>query len=365
MLILENGSFQGAWGGGSLRTPGNMYSPIYYDWNDSGYYVDPNGTSNLNRITAATNQRLNIQWRGTPRSDITSDSDYWTNTQGWGTSYGTWANFWIYGAGFYDCWGSSTDHPQGSGYVHTQGLQSGVHYATASNGSAYGFQMVGAADQDSRWWLRGRWGGSTRPWYEIMMSNRNVGYTLYANIFYDSDNTGYYSDPNSTSNYNVFRSYSYQGNGNVGGTGSASWHPSGIYSAGYNWLYGGGNAGGNQWTNFSRVDANIFYDYNNTGYYVDPDSTSNVYRISGYQAPRYNTSDWADAFRNTPAFSRAFHGDISSGGPSGTWWFYDSMRHSNASNYWEHRLPMVGKIMPTTYINVTSLVTALAGGYDI
>ena len=32
--------------------------------------------------------------------------------------------------------------------------------------------------------------------------------------------------------------YGIQGNGNVGGTGSASWHPSGIYSAGTNWLYG-------------------------------------------------------------------------------------------------------------------------------
>lgn len=32
--------------------------------------------------------------------------------------------------------------------------------------------------------------------------------------------------------------YGYTGNGNVGGTGEASWHPSGIYSNGNNWLYG-------------------------------------------------------------------------------------------------------------------------------
>ena len=32
--------------------------------------------------------------------------------------------------------------------------------------------------------------------------------------------------------------YGYQGNGNVGGTGEASWHPSGIYSNGTNYLYG-------------------------------------------------------------------------------------------------------------------------------
>ena len=34
------------------------------------------------------------------------------------------------------------------------------------------------------------------------------------------------------------QAYGYQGNGNVGGTGEASWHPSGIYSNGTNWLYG-------------------------------------------------------------------------------------------------------------------------------
>jgi len=65
-----------------------------------------------------------------------------------------------------------------------------------------------------------------------------------APIFYDSNDTGYYVNPNATSNVNAMVSYSYQGNGNVGGTGSASWHPSGIYSAGFNWLYGGINAGG-------------------------------------------------------------------------------------------------------------------------
>jgi hypothetical protein len=101
-----------------------------------------------------------------------------------------------------------------------------------------------------------------------------------APIFYDSNNTGYYVDPASTSNVNAMVSYSYQGNGNVGGTGSASWHPSGIYSAGYNWLYGGINAGGSSVTNMGDARANIFYDYNNTGYYLDAASTSVFNRIS-------------------------------------------------------------------------------------
>jgi hypothetical protein len=34
------------------------------------------------------------------------------------------------------------------------------------------------------------------------------------------------------------QAYGYEGNGNVGGTGNASWHPSGVYSNSTNWLYG-------------------------------------------------------------------------------------------------------------------------------
>ena len=36
----------------------------------------------------------------------------------------------------------------------------------------------------------------------------------------------------------TMQSYSYQGNANVAGTGNASYHPSGVYSTGSNWLYG-------------------------------------------------------------------------------------------------------------------------------
>jgi hypothetical protein len=48
MLILLNGGFYGAWGGASLRNPGDIRGTIYYDWDNTGYYVDPASTSNLN-----------------------------------------------------------------------------------------------------------------------------------------------------------------------------------------------------------------------------------------------------------------------------------------------------------------------------
>ena len=50
MIILQNGVHKGAWGGGSLRTPGDVRAPIFYDINDTGYYVNPAGTSKVNRL---------------------------------------------------------------------------------------------------------------------------------------------------------------------------------------------------------------------------------------------------------------------------------------------------------------------------
>jgi hypothetical protein len=80
--------------------------------------------------------------------------------------------------------------------------------------------------------------------------------------------------------------------------------------------------------------APIFYDSNNTAFFLDPASTSNLDIIRTYIGARDTNGNWATGFQNTPVSSKSFHGDIASGGPAGTWWFYESMRHSNASNFW-------------------------------
>jgi hypothetical protein len=109
-------------------------------------------------------------------------------------------------------------------------------------------------------------------------------------------------------------SYSYSGYGNVGGTGSASWHPSGIYSAGYNWLYGGINGGGGSATNFGDVRANIFYDYQNTGYYVDPNGTSEMNVFTRGTLARSSLNALQD---NSPVTTRAAQGDAYRNGSMG------------------------------------------------
>lgn len=49
-------------------------------------------------------------------------------------------------------------------------------------------------------------------------------------------------------------------------------------------------------------------------------------------------SNWDTDFQNAPAGSTILRGDTSSGsstgGPGGTWWFQQNMRHTNSSNYW-------------------------------
>jgi hypothetical protein len=53
MLILEDGNFKGAWGGGSLRTPSDVRGTVFYDYDNTAYYLNPNGSSYLYEATMA------------------------------------------------------------------------------------------------------------------------------------------------------------------------------------------------------------------------------------------------------------------------------------------------------------------------
>jgi hypothetical protein len=307
-LILENGTFLAALSG-SIRSRDDMRSPIFYDSNNTGFYADLASTSNINRITNDTNQRFNIHFRGTPRSDITSDQNYWTTTQGWGTDYGTWDTAWQFGFGGFDFWGSSTGHPQGSGYIHAQGIQSGLHYATSGGGQAYGWQMVGAANAtENRYWARGKWGGSTSAWKEFAMyGTTGVGGSQSASIYYDSDNSAFFCDPAGRSRlssmdygdggyYFAGGDWGYRHNTPFGWIqfGPANTGHAHIYTDRSNFYF---NAqlqvnGGSQ-INTSDIRANIFYDQNNTGYYVDPNGSTSLRTVGDWRA---DSSGWTGEF---------------------------------------------------------------------
>ena len=201
-------------------------------------------------------------------------------------------------------------------------------------------------------------------------------------IFYDSNNTAYYTDPASTSVMNIiqfqtnsaqiaanetssygavvirgvrssWRGIHFEAGGNAphlmfdGSANGGIYFETGgrwasYYSYGNN-CWGFGTSTTNNAYNIycptgvysgGRVDGTIFYDTDNTGFYVDPASTSNLNLLRTYIGAKDANTNWNTGFQNTPVSAKNFHGDISSGGPAGTWWFYESMRHSNASSYW-------------------------------
>jgi hypothetical protein len=267
LLIINNGSFRAALSSRAVFSA-DVRGTLFYDYNDTAYSLDPAGTSVLWRPSAATQQRWSISWRAmdasASRPQQTGDSDYWTTTVGWATTFGTWANYWKYGFGGFDCWGSSTDHPQGAGYVHAQGIQSGLHYANSDGSSAYGWQMVGAhAATDNRYWARGKWGGSISGWKEFAMYGGGGAGDLRASLFYDSDNTGYYTDPASTSNLNVLalqRAYAGYDAGVTGSFSCSAWFRSNGTTGWYNESYAGG---------INMEDTTWVRVYNSKAFYVN------------------------------------------------------------------------------------------------
>jgi hypothetical protein len=182
----------------SITTDGNviasvdMRAPIFYDSDNTTYYGDFAGTSWLRHLSVGNvnspndggwNARINLTGSSHARLDVKSESDGIITTM----------------------------------YSHTG-------------------QGVGRV---------GTW--SNHPL--ALMVNGGIGGYVYANylqgvdsvrapIFYDSNDTGRYIDPNGTSQTNSMRASEFRGNANVGGTGEATWHPAGIYTTGPQWLYG-------------------------------------------------------------------------------------------------------------------------------
>ena len=177
----------------NMTSIGSVRAPIFYDSSDTSFYFDGNGTTRWQGLDDYSKMRIGLTGRpgsNFRRNDYTGDTGYWVGTMGWGTTDMNTVASW--GSGFIDSWSNPGNQP--SGTSHWVGTQA-YHYAYGGNSNT-GWQLVGGPISNLR--FRNAWGGWS-GWTTIAMHDRNDGSggALYAGMYYDSNDTGYYLDPNS------------------------------------------------------------------------------------------------------------------------------------------------------------------------
>jgi hypothetical protein len=308
--LYYNGTWELKTNSGYGEARAQMRAPIFYDSNNTAYYTDPSAISSVwgvairgdNGSTATDNQIFFWASGNTTTSAIgfKANGGYFTNPTGAGDGYNTYLTM-------------DTD---GRGWVFRRGV-GGTNFGAAYN---------------SGWILNnGTW-----------QANSN----MRAPVFYDSNNTSYYIDPDSTSRSGLFRSYLTFNDYGAGVCGSYSASRYQLVfamgesykgaldgtsvSGGYGLWYSHPNAGGvaanlsshglmnivnGAWhaslgsstRASSDMRAPIFYDNNNTGYYVDPNSTSNLYLVNVSQVI---ASDWLRTTGNSGWYSNTHGGGM-------------------------------------------------------
>lgn len=285
--------------GGYLQNNESLRAPIFYDSQDTNYYVDPNSTSNL---SASYIGRVLINYDGT---------DTWFRMQSGNrmritTTGGT--DFIIPNTGEMSYNGNTVIHTgnigsQSVSYASTAGSLSSMNISQFTNNSGYitgisfanvsskpttisgygitdaittsniGSQSVSYAatagsapnggNINSNYDVAVGVGNGLRFWggsdsYKISMGvgalyqyGPVTDYSIKMQMNDSSTDRGFtwgrisyapIAALNSTSGdmevAGYYKSYGYRGNGNVGGTGTASWHPDGIYCGSTMWQYG-------------------------------------------------------------------------------------------------------------------------------
>ena len=294
------------WGTCNVTAASDFRAPIFYDSNNTGFYLDPASTSVLNAANIST-----INGRGT------SDLMFY---QGFTLDANT--------------MGSNT-----TGFTYSVNAPFTGPIARFSTGGGYDMWIGGTYWGGNELYIRTRNGdlGTMNPWRRLWTNGDptiTAGSDFRAPIFYDSDNTGFFINPASGTNLNWLTINDwYYINGALGiywnsygrgfvapeqagnsygtvttwGSGRNGWNGWGIGSRHCFMSTGGDNVGVHDnsrgwiwyWTGSSfNIDygftniagsarSPIFYDSNDTGYYVDPNGTSYCNRFDTNQSYVY------------------------------------------------------------------------------
>jgi len=153
--------------GGNIFASGSMRAPIFYDNNNTGYYLDPAGTSQLSYVLA--NDWFRAQ----------NNTGFYFQTYG----YGLWAPE-----------PASNSYGNVATYGNGRGGWSGYGIGSRHVFMSTGGDNVGVHDNSRGWiWY---WNGS---YFEIPYGFTQVAGSVRSPLFYDSDNTNYYVNPAGTS----------------------------------------------------------------------------------------------------------------------------------------------------------------------
>jgi len=205
-------------------------------------------------------------YRGSIHADTSSNIGFLTNDQGWGLRIETNKNAHFHGNTVY----IGADGQSSSNIIMRDGDEGDRQIHCNSN-------RIGFLTQAGAW---GSYCVDNGDWVTDMISWS--GASSRAPIFYDSNDTAYYGDFASTSKLNTLQ---------VGTLDSAISWSNNTYMLGspahgfrFNDSVSSINAfiidnSGNTFA-YASSRAPIFYDSNNTGYYVDPASTTNIYHLS-------------------------------------------------------------------------------------
>ena len=317
---------------GNFLNSSSVRSPIFYDSDNTGYYVNPAGTSNMYQINAGG---------GTQIVPSPGSGGAWFSTAAYGVSQGDNRTHFGYNTGdnvnyvnyirgaytqieasarspiFYDS--NDTGYyvdPASTSAFNAAEVYGAWHFRTnkgatvylgssdtpslqaycSDNGSAFmSFHRSGAyavnmgLDPDNV--LRiGGWSASANRWQLDMSGNQWVASSSRAPIFYDSDDTAYYVNPNGSSRINNIENNMqiFGGYGSGSGPGMTFENQSTfLRTAFFDWDFYDWNVGSilrlNSYAQSeTSFRAPIFYDSNDTGYYLDPNSTSDqALRIRG------------------------------------------------------------------------------------
>jgi hypothetical protein len=300
MLILQNGTFQGAWGGGSLRTPGDVRGTVFYDWDNTGYYIDPASTGDTAlRMRGGALFGANTTWG----AYLAVGGNGWVGGGSYASVATTNGNLHMDAATgcdmYLNYYAGSTIRAYGSFRTPIiYDLDNSAYYVDPASGSyLYSLSLSGSVYFQPNTWiqLNGTYGlywpssygahlqaNDLSTYSPIAIRGNKNGwagiYDYYSgvNMMFDSaGNGGFYREANGR----WYQYYSLANNCTGFGTSTTAsayniYCPTGIYSGG-------------------RVDGTIFYDSNNTSYFWDLNGSSTVSTtVTGnmYFASNRNTS---------------------------------------------------------------------------